>query len=167
MTEKKPAMIIIVMGVTGSGKTTVGRLLAERFDLAFYEGDDFHPPENKQKMSAGAPLTDQDRRPWLQQLRAVLQNAAKSSAGAVLACSALKKSYRRHLSAGAVRFVYLKASPELVRDRLHRRTGHFMPPSLVDSQFADLEEPDDALIVDAALDPEKIVDRIAQALGLA
>ena len=160
-------MIIIVMGVTGSGKTTVGRRLAERFALAFHEGDDFHPPENKEKMSAGSPLTDQDRLPWLEQLRAVLQYAAARNAGAVLACSALKKSYRKILSAGAARFVYLKASPELVRDRLRRRTGHFMPPSLVDSQFADLEEPDDALVVDAALEPDTIVGRIAQALGLA
>jgi len=158
-------MIIIVMGVTGSGKTTIGRLLAERFAFRHYEGDHFHPPGNIQKMSRSIPLTDQDRLPWLRRLQRVLQEDKQASA--VVSCSALKESYRRILAGDDTWFVYLRASPELVRARLRNRTGHFMPPSLVDSQFADLEEPDNAVVVNAANEAVAIVDQIAKALGLA
>ena len=160
-------MDIVVMGVTGSGKSTVGRLLAERFGFRLYEGDEFHSPENIRKMSCGTPLKDEDRRPWLERLRLVVQEDAAHGGSAVVCCSALKEAYRRILSGPDTRFVYLKASPELVRARLRQRTAHFMPASLVDSQFADLEEPNNAIVVNAAIEPQAIVEQIAKTLGLA
>lgn len=145
-------MILIVMGVSGSGKTTLGQLLADRLAIPFLDADDYHPPANRHKMARGEPLTDNDRLPWLGELRRLLERNV--STGAVLACSALKESYRRLLIPEGVtaRLVYLKGDRELLVRRLETRKGHFMPASLIDSQLATLEEPSDALVLDAAQD---------------
>jgi len=135
-------MFIILMGVAGTGKTTVGRLLAKELGWRFYEGDDFHPPANVEKMRRGEPLTDRDRRPWLDALRAVIQGALEKNDNGIMACSALKRSYRARLRVSEqVVFAYLAAAPDVIRRRLEKRTGHFMNPSLLESQFAALETP--------------------------
>lgn len=154
-------MVIVVMGVTGSGKTVVGRRLADRLGLPFHDADDFHPAENVARMSAGQPLTDEERYPWLENLASHLVDW-DAGGGAVLACSALKQSYRNILRQGSpdLQFVYLKAAPALVRERIERRTDHYMPAELVDSQFEILEEPEEAIEVDAALELEQVVDHI-------
>jgi len=160
-------MIIAIMGVTGSGKSTVGRLLARRLDWKFYEGDDFHPAANVEKMKRGVPLDDRDRRPWLKAIRESLRKEVDRGENAVIACSALKDSYRRMLQIrGKVIFVYLKASLPLIRRRLKKRTGHFMNPDLIQSQFDTLEEPQEALQVDAGLTPGKIVHLIRKRLSV-
>ena len=160
-------MIIAVMGVTGSGKSTVGRLLARQLRWQFYEGDDFHPPANVEKMKRGVPLDDRDRRPWLKAIRESLRAAVDRGENAVIACSALKVSYRRMLQIrGKVIFVYLKASVPLIQRRLKKRTGHFMNPDLIQSQFDTLEEPKDAFQVDAGLTPGKIIQRIRNKLSV-
>ena len=158
-------MIVLVMGVCGCGKTTVGRLVAERMGVVFYDADDFHPPVNVDKMSAGIPLTDDDRLPWLQAM-ARLMPAWEEEGGAVLGCSALKEAYRRALFEEGVsyRIVYLKGTRELIRERMTARTDHFMPPELVDSQFATLEEPADAIVADIALTPDEIADQVLSAI---
>lgn len=149
------------MGVTGSGKTTVGKLLADRLGYDFVDADDFHPKQNIEKMRAGIPLNDTDRMPWLQTLRDVL--AYKNNI--VMACSALKGSYRRILGeAGDVRFIYLKIDPETVRRRLDGRREHFMNPTLIDSQFDTLEEPDGAMVIDGKGSPQTIVHSIVERL---
>ena len=154
-------MFILVMGVTGSGKTTIGKLLAGALGWPFYDADEFHSPENVRKMAAGVPLTDEDRVPWLKELHNLIAGHASRGDNGVLACSALKNAYRRILSAGAdLTVVYLKADAELVRSRLHSRTGHYMPPSLIESQFRDLEEPKESIIIDAAWPPEQIISAI-------
>ncbi|HLF27343.1 MAG TPA: gluconokinase [Anaerolineae bacterium] len=158
-------MIIVVMGVSGSGKTTIGQMLAEHLHAPFFDGDDYHPRANVAKMSRGIPLTDDDRASWLAALAQLIHHQLAQGQSAVLACSALKQTYRDHLRVDpAVRFVYLKGSYDLIRGRLSRRHGHYMQPALLQSQFAALEEPDDALIVDVAQSPEQIVDQIVQAL---
>ena len=139
-------MIIILMGVSGCGKSAVGKVLSKELDIPFYDADDFHSVENKRKMSEGIPLTDKDRKPWLKSL-ADFMNAHGEM---ILACSALKHSYRRILrDAPEVRFVYLKGDYALVRSRLEDRKGHFFNPELLDSQFQTLEEPRNAVVVDA------------------
>jgi len=160
-------MVILLMGVSGSGKTTVGRALAERLGVPFLDGDDFHPPENVRKMAAGKPLTDDDRRPWLLELRRRIDRLRSEGRSAVLACSALKAAYRDVLMDGApgVRLVYLRGSYELIAGRLARRRGHFMPPGLLRSQFEALEEPDDALVVDVARSPDEIAGMVVEKLG--
>jgi carbohydrate kinase (thermoresistant glucokinase family) len=152
------------MGVTGSGKTTVGGLLARRLGVPFYDADDFHPEANVKKMAAGIPLTDEDRLPWLLRLSGEMP-AWERAGGAVLACSALRQSYREILEGGGrdVRFIYLRAPQSLIAERVHGRRGHFMPETLVASQFATLEEPREALAVDVDRSPEEIVEAI---LGL-
>jgi len=161
-------MIVIVMGVTGAGKTTVGQLLADKLGWQFADGDDFHPLANVEKMRRGIPLTDDDRRPWLAQLRTQIQAWIAQHRNVVLACSALKQSYRDELRTGPeVRFVYLKGSPELISRRLQSRHGHFAGAQILAGQFADLEEPADAVTVDVSADPSKIVAEISQKLGLA
>lgn len=159
-------MIVIVMGVAGSGKTTVGRLLASQLGWRFYEGDDFHPHANVDKMQRGMPLTDDDRWPWLQALRAVLDTCLTQGISAVMACSALRQTYRDYLMHGGdeVTLVYLKGTYELFYERLARRQGHFMPKELLTSQFATLEEPQQGLIVDAIEAPETLVAVIRKAL---
>ena len=160
-------MIAIVMGVTGSGKTTVGRLLAEQLGWEFADADDFHPQANVEKMERGIPLNDEDRAPWLERLRVQITSWIANGRNAVLACSALKRTYRQELSVGPeVRFVYLKGSPELIARRLRLRRGHFADEKLLAGQFADLEEPKDALVVDIHPEPERIVDTICQRLNL-
>src|SRR5271165_893568 len=160
-------MIVIVMGVTGAGKTTVGQLLADKLGWQFADGDDFHPLANVEKMRRGIPLTDDDRRPWLAQLRTQIQAWIAQHRNVVLACSALKQSYRDELRTGPeVRFVYLKGSPELISRRLQSRHGHFAGAQILAGQFADLEEPADAVTVDVSADPSKIVAEIRQKLGL-
>lgn len=158
-------MIIILMGVTGCGKTTVGRLLAARLGVTYHEGDAFHAPAAVRKMAAGVPLDDDDRGPWLLAIRDQIDRDLAAQRSAVISCSALKQRYRDVLAAPGVHFVHLKASPGLIRNRLANRTGHYMPASLIDSQFADLEPPADALDVDAALPPETIVERVVSHFG--
>jgi len=162
-------VIVIVMGVSGAGKTTVGARLAERLGARFFEGDRYHPPENVAKMHRGIPLDDSDRLPWLERLARELASAQQESGRAVLACSALRRLYRDILRAGRndVRFVFLKGEKEFIRERLARRTDHFMPASLLDSQFAALEEPaaDEAVIVaDVRGAPEIVAAEVAAAL---
>jgi gluconokinase len=131
------------MGVCGSGKSLVGAALAHALDIEFVEGDAFHPPENLARMSAGIPLTDADRGGWLQEIGERLADAERAGLGLVVSCSALKRSYRDQLrrSSGDLRFIYLRGSRELLAERLGRRLGHFMPPSMLDGQLATLEEP--------------------------
>jgi gluconokinase len=159
-TERVP--VVVVMGVSGSGKTTVGALLARRLEVEYGEADDFHPQANVDKMAAGQPLDDEDRRPWLAAIGAWL--AEREQDGAVATCSALKKSYRDTLRASAPSTVLLHVhgSRELLEERMGRRSGHFMPASLLDSQLETLEplaEDERGLVVDVALTPEEIIDR--------
>ena len=160
-------MIIVLMGVTASGKSTVGKLLAEQLGWSFFEGDDFHSAENIEKLRRGQPLNDQDRRPWLEAIREAIGQAIERGESAVIACSALKDSYRRMLEVdGQVAFVYLKASVPLIEERLKNRVGHFMNPRLLQSQFDTLEEPEDALHVDAGSTPTNIVEAIRKGLSV-
>jgi len=153
-------MIIIIMGVAGCGKTTVGKLLSQKLDWRFVEGDEFHPPANVEKMSKGIPLQDEDRWPWLQILRSIIEESIHKNENVVVACSALKAAYRNILwgSNKDVRLVYLKGSFEIIEKRIQERKGHFMPSALLKSQFSALEEPQDAIVLDASLEPEKIVE---------
>lgn len=151
------------MGVSGCGKSTIGRPLAERLGYPFLDADEFHPPENVAKMAAGIPLTDTDRQPWLELLNAKL----RVQDNAVLACSALKESYRRTLSQGLAdcRFVHLRGSIELIRARLQERQHRYMPASLLESQFATLEPPQDAIEVDVSQAPDACLRAIESRLG--
>ena len=151
-------MRVVVMGVTGCGKTTVGRLVAQRLGAQFVDADDFHPPANVAKMRAGIPLDDADRRPWLDALNARLREAAARGESLVLACSALKAAYRERLREGipGLRFVHLEGARDLIAGRLAARSGHYMNPALLDSQFATLEPPADALQVDIGAPPEQL-----------
>jgi gluconokinase len=135
------APLLVVMGVSGSGKSTVGALLAAALGCPFIDGDDLHPAANRAKMAAGIPLDDADRAPWLARIVQTLDEWRQAGRGGVVACSALKRAYREALGADDVRFIYLEESPGSVRGRLGRRRGHFMPASLIDSQFAALETP--------------------------
>lgn len=155
------------MGVVGSGKTTVGTLLAQKLGWEFADADDFHPPQNIRKIRDGVALTDADRAPWLAAMRSAIQKWQKEGKSVVLACSALKHSYREELRAGDVRFVYLKGNAHLIAQRLHARRGHFATDSILESQFADLQEPQDALAVSIAQTPEAIVAGIIDNLKLA
>jgi len=160
-------MVIILMGVTGSGKTTIGRLLSEQLGWKYYDADDFHSAANVEKMHQGIPLNDEDRRPWLESLRELIRKSLEQDENIVLACSALKESYRDLLVLDErVRVVYLKGDYELIRKRLSERHGHYMNPKLLDSQFETLEEPTDALCVDVTPPPEEIVKTIRQRLDL-
>jgi gluconokinase len=135
---------IVVMGVSGCGKSTVGSLLAKRLGMRFIEGDQFHPSENLRKMSAGIPLTDEDRHGWLLELQSQLRAARKAEEGVVLTCSALKRSYRELLreADSELLFIHLVGTREVIGARMHKRTGHFMPPMLLESQLRDLEPPE-------------------------
>jgi gluconokinase len=143
----------IIMGVSGSGKSTVGRALAERLGWDFFDADDFHPPQNIAKMAAGIPLSDSDRTPWLAALSDQLFASLKAGRHPVLACSALKESYRKQLLNGkdGVEIIYLKGSYDLIQARMAGRQGHFMKPEMLKSQFATLEEPQTALILDVSM----------------
>jgi gluconokinase len=155
-----------VMGVTGSGKTTVGRLLARQLGWEFADADDFHPQSNVEKIARGIPLNDEDRVPWLERLRDQIANWIANGQNGVLACSALKRTYRQELNVGPeVRFVYLKGSPDLITQRLRLRRGHFADEKILAGQFADLEEPETGVTVDISQTPEKIVAEIREAVA--
>lgn len=160
-------MIVVLMGVCGSGKTKVGRALAESLGWPFYDADDYHPPANVAKMAAGVPLTDDDRWPWLDRIVEELAYAGADDGNAVLACSALRQIYRDRIArAGNVRFVFLKGDLATIAARLATRSHKYMPASLLPSQLATLEEPVDALVVDIRADIQVKIATIREGLGL-
>jgi gluconokinase len=164
--KREKQMIVLVMGVAGSGKTTIGRMLASRLGWVYLEADDFHSAANKEKMHRGEHLTEADRLPWLRAMHAELQNQSAIGKNAVLACSALNEEYRRILMDGLnVKLVYLRGSKELIASRLRHRTGHFAGEAILDDQFAVLEEPRDAIVVDITEEPERIVEKILSKLA--
>ncbi len=160
--------VVILMGVSGSGKTTIGQLLAKDLNWRFYEEDDFHPKANVEKMSRGIALTDEDRASWLTALEHLIQDLIGKRQSAVITCSALKQTYRDRLvgNRNDVVFVYLKGNYDLTRQRLLSRKDHFMKVDLLASQFDTLEEPKGVLAVDIAQEPDVIVDEIKQQSGL-
>ena len=157
----------VITGVSGSGKSTVGRALADRLGWRFHDADDFHSPEHVERMRHGVPLDDAMRQPWLARLREAIVASVRARAGAVIACSALKEKYRDVLSHGIpeVRFIFLDASREILRERLATRRHHFAGASLLDSQLATLERPTDALILDASRPVDELVDAIVAHLS--
>jgi carbohydrate kinase (thermoresistant glucokinase family) len=170
MAVKLP-LVIVLMGVSGSGKSTVGAELARALGWPFRDADSFHPAANVEKMSRGVPLTDEDRAPWLAAIAQWIDERRKLSDPGIVSCSALKRAYRRRIIGGRdrVRLVYLEGDKGLIAERMRARTGHFMPVSLLDNQFATLEEPrnDEApLIVSIAPPPQQLAGAIIQALGL-
>jgi gluconokinase len=159
-------MVILVMGATGAGKTTVGKLLARRLDWIFLDADDFHSSANRDKMHRGIPLSDADRAPWLEAIHDDLVRRNGEGQDVVLACSALKQAYRDTLGANLqMKIVFLRGSPEQLRHNLATRQHHFAGEDLVPSQLATLEEPSDAILEDINLPPEEIVERICSRLG--
>lgn len=152
----------IIMGVSGCGKTSVGKALSERLGWDFYDADDYHPVENVAKMASGIPLNDDDRAPWLRELHQLIAGSLAQGRPGVLACSALKERYRRVLLAGnpGVQLVHLKGSYKLIWSRMNARADHYMKPHMLRSQFEALEEPANALVVDISLPVEEIVERI-------
>jgi gluconokinase len=163
-------MIVVLMGVSGSGKTTIGTLLAQRTATIFADADDYHPAANKEKMRAGIPLNDEDREPWLEILNGLLRGWHQSGESGVLACSALKEKYRLTLESGippnAISFVWLDGDKELLSERLAARHHEYMNPKLLDSQFATLEPPKDALRVVNDRTPAEVVEEILQHVSL-
>ncbi|RBP46353.1 gluconate kinase (SKI family) [Roseimicrobium gellanilyticum] len=168
---KPPSRTLIVMGVSGCGKSLIGAMLAKALGGVFDDGDDFHPPANKAKMSQKIPLTDEDRWPWLANLRERILEMRPKIAWHVVACSALKRKYRDLLrgddTTEQLQFVYMRGSKELIASRLNARKGHFFKPELLDSQFAALEEPEagEAIVVDISGTPEEIVQEVLRVLG--
>ena len=162
------AGLYVMMGVCGSGKSLIGAQLARELDIEFVEGDDLHPPDNVKRMAAGTPLTDDDRRGWLLAIAARLREAKRTGIGLVVSCSALKRSYRdllRSVGDEGLRFVYLAGSRALLAERMANRRGHFMPPSLLESQLAILEEPspdERAWVCDIRDAPDAIVDDLVR-----
>ncbi len=163
-------MVIVVMGTTGAGKTTVGALLASTLGWTFADADDFHSAANKAKMRAGTGLTDEDRAPWLEAMSSAISAWIEAGSNAVLACSALKRAYRDRLRVGPlVTFVYLKGSYDEIRQRIEQRHGHFAGVGLLSSQFETLEEPTEdehVLVVPISKQPKEQIEVILQALGL-
>jgi gluconokinase len=161
-------MFIIVFGVTGSGKTTIGTLLAKELGWQFYDADNFHPAANVEKMRQGIPLNDDDRIPWLAKLQELIRSYTDKGENAVLACSALRESYRQYLQAGGeVKFIYLKGDFVLIQQRLNNRRGHYMNPNLLQSQFNTLEEPrPEITVIDIAPTPALIVQAIRKELKI-
>ena len=155
------------MGVTGSGKTTVGKLLARELGWRYFDADDFHPPANVARMRSGVALDDADRQPWLERLRGLIRDSLESEENVVLACSALKETYRRRLLINkSVKLVFLKGDFQLIQKRLSKRCGHYMNPALLESQFATLEQPNDSLEIDISADAAEIVKTIRRWLGV-
>jgi gluconokinase len=160
------AMIIIVMGVAGTGKSTLGRMLAAKLRSEFLDGDSLHPPANIQKMTSGIPLTDADRAPWLAAIHARIVESFERGRNLIVACSALKQRYRETLAEGVlITWVYLKGSEEVIRARLLQRQHHFFKAQMLARQFADLEEPANAIVVDIAAEPRVAIDQIVTALS--
>ena len=160
-------MIIVVMGVAGAGKTTVGTLLAQQLGWEFADADAFHSAQNIEKIRRGIPLTDEDRAPWLTALREAIRRWIAAKKNVVLACSALKQTYRKHLCAGPeVKIVYLKGDYDLIFRRLEHRKGHFATGQVLASQFGDLEEPTHAVVVEINHSPAELVAEIRARLGL-
>ena len=157
-------MFYVIMGVSGSGKSTVGQLLSDRTGWNFYDADDFHPQANLDKMNRGIALTDGDRLPWLQELQQLISSTLDTHQSGILACSALKSKYRQVLQQEnkQVVFVYLQGDYDCIQKRIKQRQGHFMNPELLQSQFNTLEEPRNAVIIDVSLPLEQIVDQILQ-----
>src|SRR5262249_1801583 len=161
-------MIVVIMGVAGSGKSTVGELLASELHFRFLDGDSLHPPGNIEKMMHGIPLTDADRAPWLTAVHSQIVESFQRGERLVIACSALKQRYRDTLEGGVtITWVYLKGSYASILDRLQHRQHHFMKPQMLASQFADLEEPADAIVIDVAIEPAVAVRQIVSALPAA
>ena len=163
-------MVVIIFGVSGAGKTTIGELLAQELGWQFYEADDFHPRANIEKMREGVPLTDQDRSPWLKSLRELVNRCIAAGEDAVLACSALKRAYRRYLRVNAeVKLVFLRGEYGLIANQLRHRRGHFMNPALLQSQFADLEEPqatEASMLIELGQGPHKLAQEIKRKLRI-
>ncbi len=160
--------IYIIMGVSGSGKTTIGQQLSYLLNYSFYDADDFHSPENLEKMSQGIPLNDQDRQPWLISISHLIQNLQQHKQPAIIACSSLKNSYREflHNNNPNLIWIYLKGSFDEILERLEKRKQHFMKSELLKSQFETLEEPENALVIDISLTPEEIINQILLLLNL-
>jgi carbohydrate kinase (thermoresistant glucokinase family) len=161
--------VLVLMGVSGCGKTTVAELVARAHGVAFQEGDALHPPANVAKMSAGHPLTDEDRRPWLRAIAAVIDTWLAAGQSGLVTCSALKRAYRDILIGvrQGVRLVYLRGDKSLIAERMARRRGHFMPPALLDSQFATLEEPgadENPVVLDIRHTPDELARQVAALL---
>ncbi len=162
-------MIVVLMGVSGSGKTTVGQLLAERTGWRLYDADEFHSAASIEKMRNGIPLQDEDRWPWLDKMHSMLAEKHAGGESVLLACSALKQKYRDRLAQGGlpIRWVYLKGDAALIRQRLEARKNHYMKAGLLESQFAALEEPENALVADIGPEPAVIAERVLSGLGAA
>jgi len=152
----------LIMGVSGSGKTTVGKALAQKLEWDFFDADDFHPAENITKMASGIPLSESDRAPWLASLHNLLSSILKSNRHPVLACSALKEEYRAELLDGmdGIEVIYLKGNYDLISSRMSARENHYMRPEMLRSQFATLEEPQNALVLDVSASVEELIDKI-------
>jgi carbohydrate kinase (thermoresistant glucokinase family) len=158
--------IIYIMGVSGCGKSTIGELLSKKTGISFFDGDDFHPPANKEKMKAGQPLDDEDRKGWLDQINELALKQMKLK-GAIIACSALKEKYRNQIEKGmtvAPVWIFLQGDYDIVYERLKKRKGHYMPVQLLASQFETLEIPANAFFIDVTKDPEEIIEIICQHL---
>jgi gluconokinase len=168
--QSAPRFTLIVMGVSGSGKTTVGLTIAQARAIAFFDGDDLHSPAARAKMTAGIPLTDDDRAPWLDRIGHLLADVAAHPDGAIVACSALRRAYRDHLRAivgPSLRFLFLKGDKAMMRARVAGRKGHYMPASLIDSQFATLESPEgeaDVVTLAADVDIARVMDETIERL---
>lgn len=161
-------MVLILVGVSGSGKSTVGRILAKSLNGRFYDADDYHPPSNREKLKEGIPLTDADRKPWLDWLHELIGEWLKRTPRTVLACSALKQAYRDRLKDGRenVHFVYLKGDLATIRSRVEGKKDRLLHPSLLPSQFEELEEPKDVLTLDIHRHPEELAEAIRKHFGL-
>ena len=159
-------MILLIMGVSGTGKSTIGSMLATELKLQFIEGDNYHPSANIEKMQNGESLTDEDRRPWLANLANIIRQFYQEGKGVVISCSALKASYRHQLSLACpeIRIIHLFGTPKLIRQRLSNRQRHFMPADLLDSQIKSLEQPENAITIDVTSNPKQILQQIITGL---